>query len=154
MCYNTLNANLFVRYLKMKELIVKWYEKLDLPSAWLEKVKQAAEDFDPSPFENTDDPYLTLNNQDDKMLCLLYALYKCEDFFLTARKRNIPEDILLASLSEVKRYTLEYITMTKGEKIGILTINWIGKILKGNIYRLRCQACCRRQNGDHRQNAP
>lgn len=120
----------------MKELIVKWYEKLDLPSEWFDAVKKAAENFDPSPFENTEDPYLTLNDQDDKMLCLLYALYKCEDFFLTARKRNIPEDILLASLTEVKRYTLEYITMTKGEKIGILAINWIGKILKGNIYRL------------------
>ena len=120
----------------MKEIILKWYDKLNLPEEWSEKVSSEADSFDPSEFERADDPYMQLSNQEDKMLCMLYALYKCEDFFLTARKRNIPEDILIATLSEVRRYALEYNVMTKGEKIGIFQINWIGKILKGTIYRL------------------
>lgn len=121
---------------EIQRIIFKWYELLELPEEWLPEVRKAAEDFDPSPFEREKFPYAALHAQDNKMLCLLYSLYKCEDFFVTARKRNIPEDILLASLSEIKRYAVEYNTRTGKGKIGILQINWIGKILNGNIYRL------------------
>lgn len=120
----------------MKDLILKWFEKLELPEEWKDTVCSEADNFDPAFLDAMDEPYMWLNEQENKMLCLLYALYKTEDFFNTARKRNIPEDILLASLTEVRRYAVEYNKITNGEKIGIKQINWIGKIMCGTIFRL------------------
>ena len=121
----------------MKHTILKWFDILNFPQEWKEAVEKSAESFDTTIIESQPDPYNWLFEQEDKMQGLLYALYKCEDFYNTAKKRNIPDEILLASLSEVKRYAVEYNkVMTKGEKLGILQIRWIGKVLKGNIYRL------------------
>lgn len=121
----------------MKSTILKWFDLLNLQKEWRETVEKCADNFDITVIESQSDPYLWLFEQEDKMMGLLYTLYKCEDFFNTAKKRDIPDDILLASLSEVRRYAIEYNqVITKGEKIGILQIRWIGKILKGNIYRL------------------
>ncbi|MBQ6703071.1 MAG: hypothetical protein IJN17_08990 [Clostridia bacterium] len=120
----------------MKQLIMKWFDLLNLPEEWKEEIERASESFDPTPLDGMKDPYLYLNEGEDKMPCLLYSLYKCEDFYNTAKKRDIPDDILLASLSELKRYALEYNKITNGEKLGLKQINWLGKILCGNIYRL------------------
>ncbi len=120
----------------MTSIIEKWFDLLNLPTEWKDEVMNSAKTFDPAYIDAKEEPYSWLFEQEDKKQALLYALCKCEDFYLTAKKRDIPDDILLASLTEVKRYALEYYNLTKGEKIGIQTIKWIGKILNGNIYRL------------------
>jgi len=115
---------------------MKWFDLLNLPEEWKEEIERASESFDPTPLDGMKEPYQYLNEGEDKMPCLLYSLYKCEDFYNTAKKRDIPDDILLASLTELKRYALEYNKITNGEKLGLKQINWLGKILRGNIYRL------------------
>ena len=121
------------------QTIEKWYDLLDIPKEWKNEVMNAAQNFDESALaviESKELPYAYLNEQENKMLCLLYSLYKCEEFYENAKKRGIPDEIIFASLTEVRRYTIEYNVMTKGEKVGLYAINWIGKILNGNIYRL------------------
>ena len=118
------------------KIIQKWFDILSLPEEWKHEVIKSAEEFDIEKVDNMSEPYQYLYTQEDKMQGLLYAIYKCEDFFNTSKKRNIPDDILLASLSELKRYAVEYYKTTNHEKIGLLQIRWLGKILRGNIYRL------------------
>ena len=118
------------------KIIQKWYDILTLPEEWKREVILSAEKFDIEQIDALDEPYQHLYKQEDKMQGLLYAIYKCEDFFNTAKKRNIPDDILLASLSELKRYAIEYNKTTNYEKIGLFQIKWLGIILRCNIYRL------------------
>ena len=120
----------------MKQIIMKWFDLLNLPAEWKEEIEKSAENFDTTELDSMAEPYMYLDGQDNKMLCLLYSLYKCEDFYNTAKKRDIPDEILFASLLELKRYALEYYDISKGEKLGLKQINWLGKILRGNIYRL------------------
>lgn len=118
----------------MKKTIEKWFDILDLPSEWKDEIMENANTFSIDEIEKNKEPYEWLFTQENKLQGLLYTLYKCEDFFITGRKRNIPEDILIKSLSEVKRYALEYNRSTG--KVGVLVIRWLGKILNGKIYRL------------------
>lgn len=120
----------------MKSTILKWFDLLNIPSQWRDEVAMAADSFDKTDIEKEDDPFAYLAKHENKMLTLLYSLYRCEEFFETAKKRDIPDDILFATLTEVRRYTIEYNNMTKGEKLGIYVGNWVGKILRGEIYRL------------------
>lgn len=132
-------ATLYKEGLFMKhttKIIQKWFDILSLPEEWKHEVIKSAEEFDIEKVDNMSEPYQYLYTQEDKMQGLLYALYKCEDYFEMSKKRNIPDDILLASLSELKRYALEYYNTSKCKKIGLLQIRWLGKILRGNIYRL------------------
>ncbi|MBQ7968653.1 MAG: DUF5596 domain-containing protein [Clostridia bacterium] len=118
----------------MKKIIEKWFDILQFPTEWKGEILESAQGFSTDEIEKNEQPYEWLFEQENKLQGLLYALYKCEDFFNTGRKRNIPEDILIKTLSEVRRYALEYYTSTG--KIGVLMITWLGIILNGNIYRL------------------
>ena len=120
----------------MKNTIMKWYDLLNVPAEWRDEVENAANDFDKTDIENAADPFAYLAENENKMLCLLYSLYRCEEFFNAGKSRGIPDDILFATLTEVPRYIIEYHNMTKGEKRGIYVGNWMGKILRGEIYRL------------------
>ena len=118
----------------MTKTIEKWFDILTLPKEWKPEITENAQTFTTERIESNDDPYLWLFEQEDKLQGLLYALYKCEDFYNAGLSRNIDKDILINTLSEVKRYALEYYETTG--KIGVLSIKWLGKILNGNIYRL------------------
>jgi len=120
----------------MKDRIIYWFEKLSLPEEWRAEVLNAVESFDADAISANEDPYAWLAAQDNKMLCLLYALSQCDNTAEFYRKKGIPDDILYATLAELKRYSVEYHKITGGEKIGILQIAWCGKVLKCLIYRL------------------
>lgn len=121
-------------------IIKKWYKTLELPSEWEDVVFQKAKEFSEEKtyekIEENNDPYEWLFTQEDKLLALVYVLYKCENFFQKGREKGIDESILIKTLSEVKRYAKEYNETTENHPIGVYTIKWLGKILKGNIYRL------------------
>ncbi len=119
----------------MKKEIAEWFDKLELPTEWRDEVNSASLNFDFDEIESKESPYEYLAQQEDKMKCLLYALSKCGACYDYFCSKGIPDEIFFASLSELKRYAVEYYE-TNGGKIGILQIKWVGKVLSGLIFRL------------------
>lgn len=119
----------------MKSVIKKWFDILEYDADLLPLLFSSYDVFDLAKIESNDNPYAWLNEQEDKNLCLLYALCKCEDFFITNTQKGIPEQILIDTMREVKRHTRKY-TENGQEKLGIFTIKWIGTVLSGRLFCL------------------
>ncbi|MBR5314423.1 MAG: DUF5596 domain-containing protein [Clostridia bacterium] len=118
----------------MKKTVEKWFDILGLPTEWRKEILENADRISLEEIEKNELPFQWLLEQENKLVGLIYTLYKCEDFFNTGRKRDIPENILIKTLSEVKRYAIEHYNTTGN--LGISVMNWMGKILNGKIYRL------------------
>ncbi len=122
--------------MNIAETVLNRYKDLDLPSDWEDSIKNGLIGFDPKIIEQKEDPYQYLHEQDDKLLCLLYALYKCESFIENGKRLGIEYDILHETLKELGRHARNYNRSHSGEKVGLYQIKWIGKILEGKIYCL------------------
>lgn len=120
----------------MKNTVLKWFDLLLFPSEWKDAVTDGLKTFDLDMIEANDNPYAWLYTQEDKMQGLIYALYKCEDFFEKGKAMGISEDILMETMQEVRRHAQNYHRTTKGEKIGIYQIRWVGTVLSGRLYCL------------------
>ena len=118
----------------MKKTVEKWFDILGLPTEWRKEILENADRISLEEIEKNELPFQWLLEQENKLVGLIYTLYKCEDFFITGRKRDIPENILIKTLSEVKRYAIEHYNTTGN--LGISVMNWMSKILHGKIYRL------------------
>ena len=118
----------------MKNIVEKWFDILELPSEWKQDVLSYCDKTDIAEIESHDDPYLWLFEQEDKLLSLVYVIYKCESFADYSHSKGIGDDVIIPTLSELKRYALECYKLTG--KIGLIHSKWLGKILNGKIYRL------------------
>jgi len=117
-----------------KEIIKKWFEILQFPEEWKEEVLSNAEKFDVSDIEKNEKPFTFLHELENKMPCLLYSLYKCEDFYNNGRAKDIPDSILISTLQEVRRHAKTY-NETTG-KIGNRQGKWMNCITSGKLYCL------------------
>lgn len=120
----------------MESVIFKWFDRLELPAEWKPTVLESMKSFDLGGVLAQENPYNWLYTQEDKMQGLLFALYKCEDFFENGRIMGISDDILLTTMLEVGRHARNYNRATNGEKIGINQIRWAGTVLSGRLYCL------------------
>ena len=120
----------------MKDRILKWFDILQFPTEWKTATIEAINTFDLAEIEKQEKPYAWLLEQENKMTGMLYALYKCEDFFNQGIQKGIPEEILVATLQEIRRHSQNYNRATKGEKIGLRQIKWAEVILSGRLYCL------------------
>lgn len=119
----------------MKEIIKKWFDILEYPKEYECLLFSSFGIFDKAAIEKNEKPYTWLQEQDDKNLCLLYALCKCEDFFNKHVSLGMPENIIIDTMREVKRHTRKY-SENGSDKLGIFNIKWVGTVLSGNLFCL------------------
>lgn len=120
----------------MEKTIFKWFDRLNFPAEWKSAVKDGLKDFDLKTVQEQEAPYTWLYGQENKMLGLIYALYKCEDFFNKGLDMGISEDILIETMQEVRRHAQNYNRYSGYKKIGINQIKWVGTVLSGRLYCL------------------
>ena len=120
----------------MDRIILKWFDILGFPEEWREAVTAAVKTFNIEAIEKNENPFDWLFTQEDKMMGMLYALCKCEDFFENGKAKGIPESILTETMQEVRRHSMNYHRSSGGKKIGIYQIRWAGTVLSGRLYCL------------------
>ena len=120
----------------MLTTVQKWFDLLELPREYKEVVENCVKDYSHSQIETEENPVARLNEQENKTLCLIYALNKCESFFNHHKELGIPENILFDTIKELKRHT-KICTLPDGkESLGIFQIKWINNVLSGNLFCL------------------
>lgn len=71
---------------------------------------------------NSDEPISFLKEQNDNFLNLLYILADMDNAFLNFKKHNIPDNIILDSLADVKVWILNLYNATK--EVGLAELEW------------------------------
>ena len=120
----------------MLKTLKKWFFILNYPKEWEGLLARSASKLDKTQIELQDHPWEWLHNQEDKNLCFLYALCKCEDFFKNQTALGIPENILIDTVQEIRRHTKKYIDQNGNEQLGIFQIKWVGNVLSGRLFCL------------------
>lgn len=120
----------------MLETLKKWFALLNYPKEWEYLLVQAANKLNKQQIEAHDAPFEWLHGQEDKSLCFLYALCKCEDFFNDQKALGIPENIIIDTVQEIRRHTRKYTDECGNEQLGIFQIKWVGNVLSGRLFYL------------------
>ena len=118
----------------MDKIILKWFDILEFPTEWKNATIEAIKTFNLEEIEAQDAPYSWLFEQENKMTGMLYALYKCEEFFNNGLKKGISQDILIDTLQEIRRHSQNYYKYN--QIIGLYQIKWAEVILCGRLYCL------------------
>ena len=120
----------------MLETLKKWFALLNYPKEWEYLLVRAANKLNKQQIEAHDAPFEWLHGQEDKSLCFLYALCKCEDFFNDQKALGIPENIIIDTVQEIRRHTRKYTDEYGNEQLGIFQIKWVGNVLSGRLFCL------------------
>jgi len=107
----------------MKNIILKWFEILELPQEWYDEVKLAAEAF--------------VDSEDaikKPMGCLLKCLYMCEGLQDYYRTKGISEDIFYDSLGDIVVWAKNQFDASG--KVGINNWDWVCNHVTGNLFKL------------------
>lgn len=120
--------------MNMEKRILKWFDILEFPIEWKDTTIEAIKTFNLEKIEAQENPYSWLYEQENKMMGMLFALYKCEDFLKKGLSKGIPENILIDTLQEIRRHSQN--TYKYNKKIGLNQIKWAGTVLSGRLYCL------------------
>lgn len=119
----------------MKKVIKKWYRLLDFPKSWEPDFDRLLQQKELSPC--TIDQYQF--DQDPQMDLIMY-LYFCENLRNTYKQRQIPDEILYDTLSDLLIWAEVYYDVNG--KIGLSEPSWLRRHLSGKLYKLgRLQFC-------------
>lgn len=121
----------------MKSLLNARFTNLGLPDNINLLFRDKLESFDAarlSAVVASDNSLSTLKQENDNFLNLLYILSNMDNAFLNFKKRNIPDDIILDSLNDVKVWVLNLYNCKK--EIGLTETEWESCIQNAEIIKL------------------
>ena len=105
----------------MKQSILNWFDRLSFPAPWRQEVCAAAEHFSP-----TQEP--------SPMWHLLHALSRCDDLEKIYKQKQIPEHILMDTLSDLVIWAQNHY-LVHGT-VGLLEPWWTEGHLNFKLFRL------------------
>ena len=122
---------------RVKEIIKKWYEKLEFPKSYDKEFRRALNEYEIS-------DAITLESYDksctDGKRNLLSFLYLCEGVAEKHRSLGIPEEITLDTLKDVVTWTVSW-SCVKGE-LHLGELSWLAHHFRSRLFRLgRLQFC-------------
>lgn len=121
----------------VQSVIRKWYDRLGFPRVYDREFEQALDTI-PIPEDITIDTY-DLNCPDGKRN-LLSFLYMCDGVEEAYRKLGIGEDILVATLQDIVRWTVNW-SDVKGE-LCLFELPWLTNHMKIKLFKVgRLQFC-------------
>jgi len=119
----------------MKKVIKKWYQLLRFPESWEADFDTLLEQKNVVPC--TIDKYKF--GQDPQRDLIMY-LYFCEELKNTYAQRNIPDDVLYDTLSDLLIWAEVYYEVNG--RIGLSEPDWVYRHLSGRLFKLgRLQFC-------------
>ena len=115
----------------MKNTIIKWYERLGFPKTYDDLFKQLIETHELNFPLDIAEYDCKKNTPQHNFLAYLYYCEQLEKFYI---KRQIPSEILYATLSDIVIWTNVWF-LIKGE-LGIGEVDWLRNHLTGQLFRL------------------
>ena len=116
-----------------KEIVRKWYRILQFPQfcdrmleAILAEKKIEADVWQKSCEE--------MKSCEDTALCLIFALFKCEELERQYIKADIPQEIFLATIEDIKVWSLDYYDRTG--QLGLQHLWWLMYHLDFKLFQL------------------
>ncbi len=117
----------------VRTLAKKWYERLNFSKEYNEEFENALDSVQGLEISSIES-YKTNDNEDVRLKNLLMYLYFCEDTEARYSQKNIPEDILLATLNDILTWSNTNHRLTNS--LGICESNWLSRHLSCNIFKL------------------
>ena len=122
---------------RVKEIIQKWYEKLDFPKSYDKEFCRALSEYEIS-------DAITIENYDkgslDGKRNLLSFLYLCEGVSEHHKSLGIPEEVTIDTLRDVVAWTVNW-SCVKGE-LYLGELSWLQNHFSSKLFRLgRLQFC-------------
>ncbi len=121
----------------MKSLLNARFANLGLPDNINLLFRDKLESFETAKLSdaiNSGNPLNALKQENDNFLNLLYILSNMDNAFLNFKKRNIPDDIILDSLNDVRVWVLNLYNCKK--EIGLTEIEWESSIQNAEVIKL------------------
>ena len=118
----------------VKNLAEKWYKKLDFPRKYDEKFHElinSEDGFSEMKFENFD----LEKNADEHRRNVIWALYFCEEVSEKYKEKNIPEEIMMDTLLDIRFHILKF-----SEPTGVLHLRglstWVFLHLSFKLFKV------------------
>lgn len=129
---------------KVKEIIEKWYKRLEFPIEYDKEFYQA---LDSIPISDA----ITLEKYDleckDGKRNLLSCLFMCEETERKCKEKSIPDEIITQTLKDIVNWCINW-SNVKGE-LYLGELNWLNRHLNGNIFQIgRLQFAMAKTNHD------
>ena len=119
-----------------KNIIKKWYSLLKFPEKYDLQFKELLDSSDCEDLTSLSE-YEDYNNKGKNLLAFLYF---CEELSVKYKAKNIPDEILYDTLSDIVIWTNTYFSISK--KLGLDETNWLKKHLSFKLFKLgRLQFC-------------
>ena len=115
----------------MKDIIKKWYYKLNFPEKYEQEFLKLLEGANLSKEVKLSD---IENNTENCPYNLLYSLYFVEDMQRLYNERNIPEKILIDTAYDIVRWTEVWYEING--KLGLDLMGWISDHLNARLFKL------------------
>jgi|LSQX01.3.fsa_nt_gb hypothetical protein len=120
----------------MKDIILKWYQRLFTSEKWGEEFKSELKNLDVKVFEKVNDENIVgyFQEENECIYNLFYFLSRCNYLEAKYEKFAIPYDILIDTLNDIVIWTENYFSETG--RLGLRETNWLINHIKFNIFRL------------------